>query len=571
MTDQEMERGIRQAFEHATPNVLSSILSACDKQKGTVITMTNNNKKKSWIPRVAGLAAALALVLGAGFGWNFYTTNYVAATTVSLDVNPSIEITVNRNERVLDVTALNEDGRAILDDMDFQGSDIDVTVNAIIGSMVRKGYLTDIANSILVSVNSENAEKGSALQAKLTEEVNALLQTEAFSGAVISQTVDLDDKLENLADKHGISTGKAKLIQRITEQNTRYTFEDLAALSINELNLLTESGSLHLNNVTSAGSASDKGYIGTEAAKKAALDHAGVAETDIFDFGIDMELEKGLMVYEIEFDTSEFEYEYDINALNGQVVWNEKETNRNKNDASVVPPDTTPSVTTPNLISKDDAKAAALAHAGVTADTLSVFEWELDRDHGAYIYEIEFTSGDYEYDYHIHAETGAVIKHEKELRDGADVPAAAPNRISKEDAKAAAIIHAGVTADTLTEYECELDRDVYEIEFRSGAYEYEYKINAVTGAVIRFHKELDDDHVDTAAPAGYISKEAAKAAALKRAGLKADAIRDFSIELDNENGTPVYDIEFESAGTEYNCEIHAETGEILRFTKDLDD
>ena len=574
MADLDMKRSIRQAFEHATPDVLPSVLDACNKQKGTVIMMTENKKKRNWIPRIAGLAAAFALVLGLGFGWNFYQTNYVAATTVSLDVNPSISITVNQKERVLDVKALNEDGKAILEGMDFEGSDIDVTVNAIIGSMLRKGYLNDAANSILVSVDCKDTAQGAALQEKLAKEVNALLQTEVFSGAVISQTVEPDDTLESLAEKHGISVGKARLIQRIVAQNTRYAFEDLAPLSINELNLLTESGSLHLDSVTSTGSASDKSYIGADAAKKTALDHAGVAEADIMDYEIDMDLEKGVMVYEIEFDTAEYDYEYDINATTGAVVWSEKEADRNNESRPSVNPGTSVTPTDPTIIGRDAAKKAAADHAGVPADSVTAFECELDRDHGRSIYEIEFISGDYEYDYDIDATTGAVIKHEKQLRDGAPQTNTSPAIISKEDAKAAAIAHAGVTADSLKDYECELDKDnsayVYEIDFQSGAYEYEYKINAATGAEIRFHKERDDDYVDSSASAAYISKEEAKAAALTHAGLSADAIRDLEIELDTEKGTAVYEVDFESAGIEYSYKIDAVSGAVLRSEKDTD-
>lgn len=506
MTEKEMERSIRQAFEHATPDVLGSVLDACDKQKGTVIMM-KENKKNNWIPKIAGLAAALLLVVGAGFGWNTYQTNYAVASTVSLDVNPSVEITVNQKERVLDVNALNEDGKKILSGMDFEGSDIDVTVNAIIGSMVRNGYISELNNSILVSVDSKDAADGTALQKRLADEVTSLLQTDAFSGAVISQTVSRDNELETLAEKHGISTGKAKLIQRIVAQNARYAFEDLVSLSINELNLLTESGNLHLDAVTSSGTASDKRYIGNEAAKQAALTHAGVAEADIRGFEIDMDLENGAMVYEIEFETADYEYEYDINALDGTVVWQEREPSRDDDGKpTVTPKPDTPAVSTPSLIGKDAAKAAALAHAGVTADSITGYECELDRDHGAYIYEIEFRSGNCEYDYDINAETGAVVKFQKDLDDDRDeddnddddqVPSgSADSYIGKDAAKAAALAHAGVTADNIVGYECELDVDFgkarYEIDFEAGGIEYEYEIDATTGTVLKAEKEQDD-------------------------------------------------------------------------------
>lgn len=498
MTEKEMERSIRQAFEHATPSVFGSVLDACDKQKGTVIIMKENKRKNNWIPKIAGLAAALLLVAGAGFGWNTYQANYAVASTVSLDVNPSIEITVNRKERVLEVTALNEDGRNIVAGMNFKGSDIDVTVNALIGSMVRNGYISDLSNSILVSVDSKDATGAKTLQKKLTDEVTSLLQTQAFNGAVISQTIDPDDALETLAKKHNISTGKARLIQRIVAQNSRYTFEELVDLTINELNLLTESGRLHLDTVSSSGTASEKKYIGSEAAKQAALTHAGVAEAEIRNFEVDIDLEKGIIVYEIEFETADYEFEYDINALDGTVVWQEKEPKRNISGKPVVPD--APTISNPTFIGKDAAKTAALKHAGIDANAVTEFECELDREHGVYVYEIEFKAGAYEYDYDINAETGLVIKFQKHLDDDSKVAdnthTANTAYIGKDAAKTAALKHAGLSADAIRDYSCELDTDYgkarYEIEFEVNGTEYEYEIDALTGSVLKSKLERDD-------------------------------------------------------------------------------
>lgn len=60
---------------------------------------------------------------------------------------------------MLRVNALNEDGRIVLGDMNFSGSSLDVTVNALVGSMLRNGYLSELANSILVSVDNGDPAK----------------------------------------------------------------------------------------------------------------------------------------------------------------------------------------------------------------------------------------------------------------------------------------------------------------------------------------------------------------------------------------------------------------------------
>ena len=78
------------------------------------------------------------------------------------------------------------------------------------------------------------------------------------------------------------------------------------------------------------------------------------------------------------------------------------------------PEATNPPKTEKTGISAQEAKAAALAHAGLTEAEVSRIEVEKDRERGVWIYEVEFRQGRLEYEYEIHAETGAVLKWEKE-------------------------------------------------------------------------------------------------------------------------------------------------------------
>lgn len=95
----------------------------------------------------------------------------------------------------------------------------------------------------------------------------------------------------------------------------------------------------------------------------------------------------------------------------------EKNVNQNKHTEKVV---TTKSVATTKKelnISRDEAKSIALGHAGLTETDIRHYKSELDRERKAIVYEIEFDSGKYEYEYEINADTGKIIKAEKEISD----------------------------------------------------------------------------------------------------------------------------------------------------------
>ena len=65
----------------------------------------------------------------------------------------------------------------------------------------------------------------------------------------------------------------------------------------------------------------------------------------------------------------------------------------------------------------EDAIHKALSHAGLTKSQVSRLEAEKDRDNGMIHYDVEFETPQWEYDYEIHAETGKVLKSEKERND----------------------------------------------------------------------------------------------------------------------------------------------------------
>ena len=393
-----IENTLRSAVSNAVPDVLDDIMDACDHEKGKVIYMENNKNNK--LRSFAAIAAVFVLLIAGIFlAKNFKGgSSGTLAAVVSFDVNPSIELNVDKNEKIISAVGLNDEGREVLGGMELEGSGFDVAVNAIIGSMLQHGYLDDTANSILLSVSGVDGYDADTLQAKLTDNVNRLLK----DCSVLSQNVsDADGDLVEKAEKYGITVGKARLISEIVSSDSRHSFEELVGLTINELNLI--SGGKPLSGISAQGQASDKSYIGNDAALSAALTHAGLSRDDVKNIEIELDYEYGLMVYEVEFESGSAEYEYGIDARSGDIIWVENEDGYSFRQGR------------PDFISTDKAKAAALSHAGLNEAQVSRLLTELDHEDGRYVCEVEFKYGGYEYHYEIDAESGTVLEFEKEL------------------------------------------------------------------------------------------------------------------------------------------------------------
>ena len=145
------------------------------------------------------------------------------------------------------------------------------------------------------------------------------------------------------------------------------------------------------------------------------------------------------------------------------------------------------------IMALHQAKAIALAHAGVTEEQISGLKEEYDEDDGVKSYEIEFIHDGVEYEYDIHAVSGDIIKSEK---DGADNRTPVDGQLlTEEQAKTIAFNHAGVAAGSVYDLEVELDRDDgtehYEISFECGGVEYEYEIHAYSGKILKAEKDHD--------------------------------------------------------------------------------
>ena len=206
----------------------------------------------------------IATVLTAGF---FLLKSPFASEnggTFILSVNPEIRIDYDENGRVNSVSGNNKDGRALLEGLgSYEGLSCEDVITSLVTEIYKAGYFVEEADGSKRRVVLE-IEPGSVIPDK-----------------------DFVDRVKN----------------------------DVTA-AVNEFSAGSEV-------VTIDNSGADKGKISLDRAKEIALAHAGVTEARFDDAELDKE--KGVVVYEIEFYADGFEYDYEIDAVSGNVLGSEKE------------------------------------------------------------------------------------------------------------------------------------------------------------------------------------------------------------------------------------------------------
>lgn len=433
-------------------------------------------RKRTLLKMAAPVALVLALVLGVGLT---YGPAGGAGYKILLDVNPSIEIEVNGEDAITRVNGLNEDGEKIVGDKGLAGKEVADGVGELVSEMIEQGYISAEANSLLVTIEGAEKEKTEKVSAELTEKISSELTDKNVEGAIIMQELTDGEGLKETSETLGISPGKAQLIAQIVAQNSLHTYEELAAMTIHELNLLRVTYYVNLENGQTSGAPSTAGYIGSQKAAQIATEAARTAHKTV---ETELVCRAGVMLYCVEFEDAAYAYRYRVNAVTGAILTAEK-SELGKNDFFQ---GDTPIAT----VGENAALAAALEHAGVDNAKLIRCKVKSDWVDGKVIYDLSFSDGRTSGKYVMDARTGQIIKYgtAQEPRDRS----VKDTLIGEEKAKGIVLAKDGLVDGNVSKYEMQLQKDgdayVYDMMFICNGVRYTARIAAADGAVLAYER-----------------------------------------------------------------------------------
>ena len=431
-----------------------------------------------------GVAAAACVLFAVGVvGVPYYGNNYVPDSHVDIDVNPGVEIVTNKKNKVLEVQSTNQDGAAVIDGMNLKNTELKVAVNALIGSMVQKGYIQNDNTGILVTVRNDNEDKANKVKAEVLNDINTALSTNSVQATVINQTVKTTVDAKKFAAENNISIGKAVFVLNLAAKDTSLDAKELAKMKVSEIASLVV--------------------------------QKGIDIRDIVDYDSDDSIWENIAdaIEDIDEDAREKGIATSAAVENSTAAATTPQPAPTQPAATVAPATTAAqSNNTAGDIGIEKANEIAISHAGLSSGSVSFVKAKIDTEDGVKVYDIEFYSGNVEYDYEINAATGAIVSFDQDI-ENYEIPTqpaaptqaatqpqtAAPTQaassvISVDKAKQIALSHAGVSGASFKKVKLDTDDGVrvYEIEFKVGNVEYDYDIDASSGAIISSSSEIDD-------------------------------------------------------------------------------
>lgn len=172
------------------------------------------------------------LVVGIVLGYLFLYDK--AATTITIDINPSVEIKLDKNENVISVKALNDDAKRIVVD-DLKGKSFNEAFSIVTDNILKSGFVTEERVVILVYSTGEMDKR--AVEEKVGKVIEDL---HLDAQLIVIDSVSKED--EKLAKQYNISPAKAAYINSITETNENINAEDLVEKSVTELDETKNTG-----------------------------------------------------------------------------------------------------------------------------------------------------------------------------------------------------------------------------------------------------------------------------------------------------------------------------------------
>ena len=294
LSDEQIESMIAKAVAKRVPNICKQAAEAPIVPLEMVddIVPRQYPRRNLWPRRLVAAVLLLCLCAGGFFAYTWFSVKAV----ISIDINPGISLSLNRYEYVINAQPLNDDGADVLDDLNLERLDLDTALNALIGAMNRKGYLSEGATAS-VFVSGEDEDYNQKLYREVSEDFAHLAPSMVTQQADSQQPSD-----DQQSQSNETQTGSTQ-----TQQPDSSQAQQSDSPSTQQPQQSTDTA------------------VSLEQAQQLALQKAGLSDSEVTWKKLEQDEDDGRIVYELEFISGRTEYDCEIDAATGNFLKFEQE------------------------------------------------------------------------------------------------------------------------------------------------------------------------------------------------------------------------------------------------------
>lgn len=325
MRTKKIEKKLADEIASETPDVLSSILARCTPEEQEKITPVADAKPTSrkWLKAMYATAAMLVLFIGGYLGIGQYRQAWAAEYSVTLEAGAGVRLDVSKTGKVVSAAGLDAKGEAAVNaaqsEEKLRGKQLDAAVKAVVSAMAADGTISG-QGAVLVTVTGPDADKNAATKEAVTKIVTDTLKRSGINASVLGQIAARSEELTALAEKYGVSEGRAALIEQIAENEPGLTEREIAKLELGALAVLTENLGAEASASVRAGDAAASGYVSADAAAKRACAKAEASLGSAAVTKVNAEVKDGNLVYEVQVQTPAGSAACRVDAKTGEIL-----------------------------------------------------------------------------------------------------------------------------------------------------------------------------------------------------------------------------------------------------------
>lgn len=251
MQEAEIKERLKNAIVNETPDCFNQIVERSNHTiNNNYMNQTNSKQtKKIYTPFFIGLASCIVCVFII-LGTSFYKNNEIS-TIIEFDINPSISLSANEIDEVIDIIPLNQDASHMIEELDFKHKQINVVTKELVNLMIKEGYLDKEKHTILITVKNEDIQKEETLKTEIFNNIKIVFDEENISGSILVQSVGKSREIEKLSKEYKISSGKATFLKTLVSENPEWSIEELAELNLEQISKKIEEENCDMENIIS--------------------------------------------------------------------------------------------------------------------------------------------------------------------------------------------------------------------------------------------------------------------------------------------------------------------------------